>query len=180
MSAHAIVWRALEITRQTIPARVDQTHGHPLASLLNHNDPALGVTKGTRGHLTNLDPHHGEIQIRTDRGQTARLPHSYLQDGHVQLGYAITGHASQGITIDQAFVLATPQGPQREWGYVTLSRARRNTRLYVATTDLDLDEVTASTDGPGPLMKRARLDAPAAQPLATLQRRPIPQMDLET
>ena len=107
-----------------------------------------------------------------------RLPAAYIDRGHIELGYAITGHASQGITVDRAFVLATPQGSQREWGYVALSRAKRETRLYVAAPDLELDDLTPA-DGPGPLAKLTRsLETPAAEPLALRQRRQ-PEIELE-
>lgn len=57
----------------------------------------------------------------------------------MQLGYALTGHSSQSLTVERAFVLAPDQGEQREWGYVTLSRARRTTRIYVTEAALEIE-----------------------------------------
>ena len=117
-----------------------------------------------------------QLRAKTRVGPGARP--GYVDAGHLQLGYAITGHASQGITIDRSFVLAAPSGPQREWAYVTLSRAKRETRLYVAAPDLELDDLFAP-DGPKPLERLLRsLENPAAEPLALRQRR-RPEMELE-
>ena len=75
-------------------------------------------------------------------------------------------------------MLATPSGPQREWAYVTLSRAKRETRLYVAAPDLELDDLSAP-DGPKPLERLVRSpESPAAERLALRQRR-RPEMELE-
>jgi hypothetical protein len=68
----------------------------------------------------------------------------------------MTATKAQGMTTDRAFVLGTDE-LYREWGYVAMSRARLQARLYVATgddpetRDLDLrpsppaDAVTALT-----------------------------------
>jgi ATP-dependent exoDNAse (exonuclease V) alpha subunit len=46
-------------------------------------------------------------------------------------GYAITGHVAQGLTVDNAFVLAD-EGVSREWAYVALRCGRESNRLYLA------------------------------------------------
>ena len=48
---------------------------------------------------------------------------------HLEHGYALTGHAAQGATVERAFVLVEDRGALQEWGYVACSRARRETRL---------------------------------------------------
>ena len=75
--------------------------------------------------------------------------------GHLTHGYATTIHKSQGLTCDEAFVYAD-ETIYREAGYTALSRARCETRLYVATSDLSLDKTS--------LLTRSR-----AQHLATSQ-----------
>lgn len=45
--------------------------------------------------------------------------------------YAITGHKSQGQTVEKAFFLPSAAMLSREWGYVSDSRSRDETRLYV-------------------------------------------------
>ena len=50
----------------------------------------------------------------------------------VQHGYAMTGHAAQGLTVDRSFVLATEE-TSREWLYMAMSRGRLENRIYGAT-----------------------------------------------
>ena len=45
----------------------------------------------------------------------------------------------QGLTVDNAFVLAVGEGSLKEWGYVALSRARHTTRLYTTTAELEAE-----------------------------------------
>jgi len=58
------------------------------------------------------------------------LPPTYLDAGHLGLGYATTIHKSQGATVGRAFVLGS-DALYREAGYVALSRARVRTDLYL-------------------------------------------------
>jgi ATP-dependent exoDNAse (exonuclease V) alpha subunit len=65
------------------------------------------------------------------RGRSVRLDRSYLEAPRsLELGYAITGHAAQGLTCSQTFVLTT-DGLSKEWAYVALSRGRDSNRLYL-------------------------------------------------
>src|SRR5207248_2412326 len=66
-----------------------------------------------------------------DTGEQIALPAHYLDAGNVRHAYALTGHATQGLTFDRAFVLAAGDTRLQEWGYVAFSRARTETRLYV-------------------------------------------------
>jgi hypothetical protein len=79
------------------------------------NDQALGLTNGTRGVVTHIDSRAGELQITTDRGDTVHVRQSYLDAGHLQLGYAIPWHVAQGLTAERAVVLAIQSGAQKEW-----------------------------------------------------------------
>ena len=79
----------------------------------------------------------------------------------------MTGHSSQSLTVERAFVLAPEHGEQREWGYVALSRARRATRIYVTEAALEIESHAPGRDRPDGLNRLARaLAAPAARPLA--------------
>jgi len=75
------------------------------------------------------------------------LPASYLAAGHLGYGYALTGHATQGLTLTRGYVLARGQGPLKEWGYVALSRARAETRVYVAASELADEERGPTSPG---------------------------------
>ncbi len=98
------------------------------------NDSALQVANGTRGRIVTVG--RDRLLIRTTGGEWRTLPLSYADHGHLAHGYAITGHKSQGQTVDTAFVLAPHRRELAEWGYVAASRARTETRLYLAEPDL--------------------------------------------
>src|SRR5207248_8501880 len=95
------------------------------------NSEALGVKNGTRGTVEGADRHAAALRVVTDRGDQVELSGDYLAQGRVRHAYAITGHAGQGVTVDRAFVLGIGGTRLQEWGYVALSRARHETRLYV-------------------------------------------------
>jgi conjugative relaxase-like TrwC/TraI family protein len=64
----------------------------------------------------------------------ATLPAAYVA-ANVELLYATTAHRAQGCTVDTAHALITEE-MGRESFYVTVSRARHGTVLYVATHEL--------------------------------------------
>ena len=70
------------------------------------------------------------VQIQTDSGKHRCLDLHYLAR-HVEHAYAITGHSSQGATIDHALVVGRPEEFTREWAYTVLSRARAQTNIHV-------------------------------------------------
>lgn len=105
------------------------------------NTRHLGVKNGNRGVIEDIDIARREVTFRRDDGRVFRLPSSYLEAGHLTHGYAMTGHKSQAMTTDKAYVLAD-QTLYREWAYVALSRGRNDNRLYVvAGLDGDREEV---------------------------------------
>jgi conjugative relaxase-like TrwC/TraI family protein len=90
-----------------------------------HNDGSLTVTPARR------DP-----TSRSAVG-SVRLPAGYVAE-HVDLGYALTVHRAQGVTVDTAHVLTTP-GMGREALYVAMTRGRDANTVYVATDSPDPD-----------------------------------------
>lgn len=174
--AHELMDRAGRLGTE----RLQMMNGEELASgdrvLCRRNDARLQLTNGTRGVVAEVDRVNHRVTIVTDRGSKVRIGSVYLDAGHLRLGYAMTGHASQGITVDRAFVLASPGGAQREWGYVALSRARTQTRIYLSACDLDPDLLESSQGAGPPLAQLARaLQSPAAEPLALSSARHPPQ-----
>ncbi|MGI8593005.1 MAG: hypothetical protein ACR2ML_01305, partial [Solirubrobacteraceae bacterium] len=51
---------------------------------------------------------------------------------HTEHAYALTGHGTQGGTVEWAAVVGSPEDFTRNWAYTALSRGREPTRLYVA------------------------------------------------
>ena len=70
---------------------------------------------------------------------------------HLDLGYAVTAHRAQGVTVDTSHVVVTPS-TTRENLYVSMSRGRESNIAYVALDQPDdshstpePDDVTART-----------------------------------
>ncbi len=100
--------------------------------LCRQNDSSLGIRNGTRATVVALE---GEaLTLRADNGATRQLPRTYARD-HLEHGYALTGHAAQGATVERAYVLLPDHGALQEWGYVACTRARSETYLYLAEYD---------------------------------------------
>jgi hypothetical protein len=94
------------------------------------NDRNVDVDNGTRGTVRVLDEQG--IAIETDAGTGRQLPAAYVAE-HVEHAYALTGHGMQGGTVERAFVVAAPHELTKGWSYTALSRARRQTQLFVIT-----------------------------------------------
>jgi ATP-dependent exoDNAse (exonuclease V) alpha subunit len=134
--------------------------------MLRRNDRRLGVINGERGIVVGVDAERGEVDVEL-RGRTVRLDRKYVE-GSVTLGYAITGHAAQGMTCSQTFVLAT-DGLSKEWAYVALSRGRDANRLYVTREARESAEFAPNGDGtwrPADVLREG-LSRSAAQELAS-------------
>ena len=94
------------------------------------NERGLGVKNGTLGSIEEVSAKR--MAVATDDGRTVAFD---LKDyAHVDHGYAATFHKSQGVTVDQAHVLATP-GMDRHSAYVGLSRHRDSVQLHYGRDD---------------------------------------------
>jgi conjugative relaxase-like TrwC/TraI family protein len=138
------------------------------------NNTALGVKNGTIGTVERIDLQRRTLTVATDRGPTVELNRRYLLAGNVRYAYALTGHAAQGLTVERAFVLGADQARLQEWGYVALSRARTQTRLYVTGTPREHDSDFHILDDRDTLTRFGRaLEESAIERLA-LDQRPLP------
>ncbi len=133
--------------------------------LCRRNDIRLGIRNGTRGTI--VDVTHATLTIRDDAGRRRHLPFDYATDD-LDYGYALTGHAAQGATVDRAYVLLGDQGALREWGYVACTRARSDTHLYLADRNtLERETPLRDPDPVTPTERAARaLESTHAEPLA--------------
>ena len=98
--------------------------------ITRRNDRRLDVDNGTLATITRYDRRNMAVQIQTDSGKHRCLDLHYLAH-HVEHAYAITGHSSQGATVDHALVVGRPEEFAREWAYTVLSRARAHTNIHV-------------------------------------------------
>ncbi len=138
------------------------------------NSDVLGVKNGTRGTVERIDSERRTLVVATDRGPIVELSRSYLETGNVRHAYAITGHAAQGLTVERAFVLGSGEARLQEWGYVALSRARAETRLYVTGTPREHESHFHDLDDRDPLARFGRaLEESAIEELAVDQHRSV-------
>ena len=99
--------------------------------LCRKNQTRLGVLNGDLATITNVDQEEKSLTVQLDRDPETRvLPVWYLEQGHVDYGYAMTGHKAQGVTTDRTFVIVDGT-TDREWAYVAMSRGRQTNTLYL-------------------------------------------------
>lgn len=94
-------------------------------------DP-VRIDNGTLGTITAVQPDTRTVDVDLRTGQTVRIGREYLEAGHLDHGYAMTIHKSQGATCDQVFVVG-PSGLYREAAYVAMSRARHGALIYATS-----------------------------------------------
>src|SRR5919108_2253616 len=138
------------------------------------NNTVLGVKNGTTGTIERIDLEQRTIAIATDRGPTVELSRRYVEMGNVRHAYALTGHAAQGLTVERAFVLGAGEARLQEWGYVALSRARAETRLYVTGTPRQHESDFHILDDRDPLTRFGRALEESAIELLAVDQRPLP------
>jgi hypothetical protein len=95
------------------------------------------VRNGDRWQITAVHQ-DGSVEVRREGqklGASVLLPADYVAE-HLDLGYAVTAHRAQGLTVDSSHVLVT-RTTTRENLYVAMTRGRDTNMAYVA-----LDEPT--------------------------------------
>lgn len=132
---------------QSLCSRVNTTQGLKVNEnyvfmgdrvLFTKNSYPLNVFNGDIGTVLSVNKRKKSLSIRKDDGQLIILPLKDYMHTHnemkgkcaLDLGYAVTTHKGQGVTVDRAFVLVGGTMQDREISYVQASRAREFTRLY--------------------------------------------------
>jgi len=91
----------------------------------------LNVANRELGTISQIDS-HGHIAIQTDSGK--RVEFDISEHPHLDYGYAMTSHSSQGQTTDRVLIHAdTEQGElliNTRMAYVAVSRARYDAQIY--------------------------------------------------
>ena len=115
---------------QVVAGRGSRTFASGDRIMFLKNERGLGVKNGTLGKVERVSP--DSMAVTLDDGRSVAFD---LKDyAHVDHGYAATIHKSQGVTVDQAHVLATP-GMDRHSAYVALSRHRDGVQLHYGRDD---------------------------------------------
>ena len=104
------------------------------------------VKNGDRWKVTDIRRDGDVVAKRMGPGRGGRtvLPAEYVAE-HVDLGYAVTAHRSQGITVDTAHVVVT-SSTTRENLYVSMTRGRDSNIAYVALDQPDDSHSTPEAD----------------------------------
>ncbi len=89
------------------------------------NDPEIGVKNGMLGTVSATE--NGRLQVKIDDGP--EIVFSDRRYGHVDHGYAVTVHKSQGATVDSVHFLAT-RSVNRNLAYVAMTRHRNKAALH--------------------------------------------------
>ncbi|MES2832451.1 MAG: Ti-type conjugative transfer relaxase TraA [Pseudomonadota bacterium] len=95
------------------------------------NDKATGVKNGGLGTVENIErdgKNSCRMSVRRDDGKLVTF--STGDYDHIDHGYASTVHKAQGVTVNRAYVLSGSMH-NRELSYVSMSRSRQETKLYV-------------------------------------------------
>ena len=104
------------------------------------------VRNGDRWTVLNVTRNGGlEVSRNNGHAATLTLPPEYVTE-HVDLGYAVTAHRAQGLTVDTAHVLVSSR-TTRENLYVSMTRGREANTAYVALDQPDESHNTPPTSG---------------------------------
>lgn len=97
------------------------------------NNRKLGVSNGTFGRLQSIGKadYGYDLAVKTDNGRLVRFNTKNYK--HLEYGYSVTVHKSQGDTVDRSYFLVSDQ-TSREAAYVAASRHRENMTLYIDRT----------------------------------------------
>ncbi len=95
--------------------------------LFTRNSVTLGVFNGDLGTVDSIQGSILSVHLDDER----RIKVDAEQYPHLRLGYALTTHKAQGMTVERSFILTGGQMTDRELTYVQASRARGTTRWYV-------------------------------------------------
>jgi Ti-type conjugative transfer relaxase TraA len=101
--------------------------------LFTKNSGPMGVKNGQLGTVTHVDCIASTLYVKLDNKRKVEIP--VRQYDHVQLGYAVTTHKSQGMTAQNAFIMTHPSMQDKELSYVQASRARDTTRIFTTKAE---------------------------------------------
>lgn len=125
------------VTQSPRPAKLRSSQAHVDDKLLTRKNDrrildanGVFVKNGSRFTVTKILSDGSVMATRDDDTKAViQIPASYLASS-TELGYAVTAHRSQGVTVDYAYC-AVKEGLGRELLYVGMTRGKHLNRLFV-------------------------------------------------
>lgn len=113
-------------------------------------DRDLGVKNGTTGTVSQISA-DGIVTVTLESGRTTEFAAQQEADKgtHIDYGYAVTVHKSQGMTLDAAFVLADKNMTKENLG-VAMTRHRHEANIYASAEQFaDIPAMVKTLDKTG-------------------------------
>ncbi|UJD92312.1 conjugative transfer relaxase/helicase TraI (plasmid) [Rahnella aquatilis] len=98
------------------------------------SDNERGYVANSQWQVSKLE-NSGRIMLTNGEQEKVLEPGRLVEDGHIDLAYAVTAHGAQGASERYVITLEGTEGGRkqmatREAGYVTLSRAKEHVQVY--------------------------------------------------
>jgi conjugative relaxase-like TrwC/TraI family protein len=124
------------------------------------------VVTSERGTVTSVNTGDSSMRVRMDDGRLQHFAVEQTGQDRMNHGYAITVHRSQGATVDTAHRFE--DGGGRELAYVSMSRARQHSTVWVVADDVDQAAEDLKRDWPQERRQRWAIDSgtPSTEPAA--------------
>jgi ATP-dependent exoDNAse (exonuclease V) alpha subunit len=104
------------------------------------------IVNGELGSITRLEP--GQMRVSLDSGRDVAFDPQQFR--HIDYGYAVTSHSSQGLTVDRVLVNADTRESLQllndRMAYVAVSRAREEALIYTDSAQNLRDTLNRGTD----------------------------------
>jgi ATP-dependent exoDNAse (exonuclease V) alpha subunit len=104
------------------------------------------IVNGELGSITRLEP--GQMRVRLDSGSDVAIDPQQFR--HIDYGYAVTSHSSQGLTVDRVLVNADTRESLQllndRMAYVAVSRAREEALIYTDSASNLRETLNRGTD----------------------------------
>lgn len=120
-----------QLGKKTVPINGETLHEGDRI-LFTKNSNIYNVKNGFLATVESIGETRHTLTARLDTdGRLVTVPLGRYQD--IQLGYAITTHKGQGVTVDRVYALVGDEMQNLHQSYVQLSRSRHETRLFTTT-----------------------------------------------
>ncbi len=107
--------------------------------VFTRNSRWIGVKNGQTGTLVDwrIDE-RGDIQLTVQADSGGSVSFAMGKYNHLDHGYALSVHKSQGQTVDNALVMLSESMTDREWAYVATSRHRKELRVFAVREQMEM------------------------------------------